>query len=379
VFDFIFTKKLSGLFINSSTMKNIFLIIIGSFFCNCIFAQDSSINKNKLTISAYAELYYSYDFNNPQNNTKPGFIYNFNRNNEVNLNLGFIKASYNSENVRANLSIAAGTYMNAAYSSEPGTLKNIFEANAGIKISKKNNMWIDAGIFSSHIGSESAVGATSWNLTRSIVAENTPYYESGVKFSYTSKNNIWLLSALFLNGWQHIARPNSNTSPAFGTQVTFTPSANFSLNYSTFIGNDKPDSIKQERYYNNLYAIFQCTKSLALQLGFDYGLQQKAKGSSSFNNLFAPLILLRFTSGNNNIVARAEYYSDPNEIIVQSGTPNGFKIFGWSINYDRQITSKIMWRIEARNLVGKDNYFSDHNNNTSNNSTFLTTSIAVSF
>ena len=360
-------------------MKNFFTTTIVIFFSHLLVAQDTSALKNKLTISAYAELYYSYDFNNPPNNTKPKFFYSFNRNNEVNINLCLIKASYNTESIRANVSFAAGTYVNAAYADEPGSLKNIFEANAGVKISKKNNIWIDAGIFSSHIGAESAMGATSWNLTRSIVADNTPFYESGVKFSYTSKNNIWFLSALILNGWQHIARPNDNTSPAFGTQITYSPSSKITINYSTFIGNDKPDSVREERYYNNFYGIFQCTKSLALQLGFDYGMQQKAKGSSSFNTLFAPIVLVKFTSGKNNIGARAEYYSDANGIIVQSGTPNGFKIFGWSINYDRQINSKIVWRIEARNLIGKDNYFINHNNNTSSNSTFFTTSVAVSF
>ncbi|MBO9633385.1 MAG: outer membrane beta-barrel protein, partial [Chitinophagaceae bacterium] len=70
--------------------------------------------------------------------------------NEVNVNLAFLKGSYNSDRVRANLAIGAGTYMNANLAAEPGVLKNIYEANAGIKLSKTANLWLDAGIMPSH-------------------------------------------------------------------------------------------------------------------------------------------------------------------------------------------------------------------------------------
>ena len=51
---------------------------------------------------------------------------------------------------RANIALAVGTYMNANYAAEPGVLKNIYEANAGVKISNNKNIWVDAGILPSH-------------------------------------------------------------------------------------------------------------------------------------------------------------------------------------------------------------------------------------
>ncbi len=361
-------------------MKHMVVCYVLVFFYNKTLAQDSSANNKSLVFSGYAELYYSYDFDNPGKNEKPSFIYNFNRNNEVNINLGYIKAAYQTEKLRANLSLGVGTYTNANYASEPGVLKNIFEANAGVKISKNNNLWIDAGIFSSHIGFESAIGATCWNLTRSVVADNTPYYESGAKLSYTSKNNKWFLSALLLNGWQHIERPANNTTPAFGVQATFTPSSSITFNYSNFIGNDKPDSLREMRYYNNFYAIFQFNKLLGLTIGFDYGLQQKAKGSSSLNTIYAPVIILKISPDEKNSVSlRGEYYSDPNGMIVNTGTPDGFRIFGASLNYDRQIIKNALFRIEFKNLSGKDSYFIKHDNSPVSNDFFLTTSFSIGF
>lgn len=154
-----------------------------------------------LKISGFAEVYYQYDSNNPENNSRPGFIYSHHRNNEVNINLAFIKANYETEKLRANIALATRTYMNANYSEEQGVLKNIYEANIGFKISKNKNIWIDAGVFPSHIGFESAIVKDNWTLTRSIAAENSPYFETGAKISYTTDNGKWLMNGLIVNGW----------------------------------------------------------------------------------------------------------------------------------------------------------------------------------
>ncbi len=113
--------------------------------------QSDSVN-SALKISGYIETYYIYDFGNPSHHNRPDFILSFNRHNEVNLNLGIIKAAYEKSNVRANLALMTGTYSNANLADEPGVLRNIFEANTGVKISKNKDLWIDAGVFSSHIG-----------------------------------------------------------------------------------------------------------------------------------------------------------------------------------------------------------------------------------
>lgn len=344
------------------------------------FAQDSTIKKNPLTISGFAEVYYSYDFNKPVNNTKASFLYSFNRNNEVNVNLGFIKAAYANDRLRANLALAAGTYMNANYAAEPGVLKNIYEANAGVKLSSKSELWLDAGVFGSHLGFESAHSPDCRTLTRSIAAENSPYFETGVKVGYTTSSGKWFLSGLLLNGWQRIQRVDGNTTPAFGAQLTFKPSDKVTLNYSNFIGNDKPDSVRQMRYFHDFYGIFQVNDLFGIIAGFDYGMEQKSKGSSDMNSWYTPIVILRLTPGTKDaIAARFEYYSDENGAIISSGTPNGFKTFGWSINYDRKLFDNALWRIEVRRLSGKDDYFIKKDQSTTANSTFITTSLAIGF
>jgi len=358
-------------------MKKI-LITISVFIAIKGFSQTDSIS-SPLTFSGYVETYYTYGFGRPSNHNLPDFIYSYNRHNEVNLNFGFIKAAYQKENVRANLALMAGTYPNANLAAEPGVLKNIFEANAGIKISKKKNLWVDAGIFASHIGFESAIGKDCWNLTRSILADNSPYFESGAKISYTSDNGKWFISGLLLNGWQRIQRIDGNNTPAFGHQLTYRPNAKITLNSSSFIGNDKPDSVRQMRYFHNFYGIFQLTDKLALTTGLDIGAEQKAKDGSQYNTWYSPVVILKISAdAKNNIALRAEYYSDANGVIINAGTPHGFKTWGYSASYDRLIRDNVMWRIEARGFSSKDKIFEDEGTPVSNNF-FVTTAIAISF
>lgn len=358
-------------------MKTLFLLLLSCVSIKTL-AQTDSL-KSPLKFSGYLETYYSYDFGNPSNHNRPGFAYSHNRHNEVNLNLGFIKIAYETSNVRANLALMTGSYANANLAAEPSVLKNIYEANVGFKVSKTKTIWVDAGIFTSHIGFESAIGKDCWNLTRSILADNSPYYESGVKVSYNSDNGQLFLSGLFLNGWQRIQRIDGNNTPTFGHQLTYKPSSKITLNSSSFVGSDTPDSTKRMRYFHNFYGIFQLNEKVGLTLGFDIGTQQKSKGSSDYNVWYSPVAIIKYSPTNRiNVAARGEYYSDKNQVIVATGTPNGFQTFGYSLNLDYNINTNLMWRIEARGFNNKDQSFVSDNKPSSQNY-FMTTALAFSF
>lgn len=362
-------------------MKKTFLsILMGVGLVNLTNAQSDS-TKNPLKISGYLETYYVYDFGNPADHNRPDFLYSFNRHNEVNLNFGFIQAEYDNDKVRGKLALMTGTYANANLAAEPGVLKNIFEANAGVKISKTKNLWVDAGIFASHIGFESAIGADCWNMTRSILAENSPYYLSGAKLSYTSDDEKWFLSGLILNGWQRIQRVPGNQTPAFGHQLTWTPNEKITLNSSSFIGSDTPDSTRQMRYFHNFYSQFQITEKFGLIAGFDIGSEQKSKGSSDYNVWYSPVLIARYTSHEKlAFAARAEYYSDQGEVIISTGTPNGFQTFGYSVNMDVRIMENVLWRLEARTFNSqRDNVFLDRNQVAVRNNNFVGTSLSIAF
>ena len=360
-------------------MKKIILIAIAALGITKLHAQDSTAVANPLTFSGYIETYYSYDFGAPGNHARPGFFYSHNRHNELNLNLGMAKVNYAKGNVRGNLALMAGTYSNANLAAEPGTLQNVFEANVGVKISKNHNLWVDAGIMPSHIGFESALGKDCANVTRSILADNSPYYEAGAKIGYTSKSEKWYLALMYLNGWQRMQKIDGNQTPAFGSQITYKPNSKIVLNWSTYAGNEQPDTIRKWRYFNNFYGQFKVTEKVNLTAGFDIGAQQSVNGSSDYDIWYSPVFIAQYKPVSKiQLAARAEYYQDKQGVIIATGTPNGFRTYGFSANFDYLPADNVMFRIEARSLNSKDDIFI-RNYAPTNNNIFITTALAISF
>lgn len=356
-------------------MKKLLILGLGLAIGSCAYAQDAP----KIKVTGYLEAYYGYDFNKPADNNRPGFVYSHNRHNEVNLNLGFIKGSYESDMIRANIAVMAGTYANANLAAEPGVLKNIFEANAGVKLSKTANLWVDAGIFASHIGFESAISKDCWVLTRNIASDNTPYYESGAKITYITEDGKFTATALYLNGWQRITRQDGNSQPAGGLQLTWKPTGKITVNYSNYLGTEGADSIRVRRFYHNVYGIFQLTDHFGLTAGFDYGTQQKAKGTDGKNEVLSPVAIAQYKFNSKWALAgRVEYYKDKNGVIIATGTPNGFQTTGYSMNIDYAPVSNAVVRLEGKVYDSKDKVFT-RDMNPVNNSATLTASIAVSF
>lgn len=334
---------------------------------------DTTMSANpEVRFEGFADIFYAYDFNKPTAGYRQPFLYNHNRHNEFNLNQGLLRAAVAHGRYRGALALQAGTYAADNYADEEAVLRHVFEANAGIALDRQAKVWLDAGIMSSHIGFESAISADNLTLSRSLLAENSPYYLSGAKLTY-SPSRDWTLAALIVNGWQRISRAPGNSLPSFGTQVNFAPSDNLTLNWSTFIGTDDPDVSRRMRYFNNLYGQFSLGERTTLIAGFDIGIQQQRKGGSSYHTWYSPVLIAQYKLSETwAAAARAEHYSDRNEAIITApvGT-SGFRASGFSANADYSPHANVICRVEARWLKGQDAIFEKSNGASSNNFTLL--------
>jgi len=344
-------------------MRFFFLFLFPSLHCSPVNSQtainDSS--QQSLTISAYGEFYYSYDFSRPFNSEKSNFVYSHKRHNEISANLIYVKANYKKQNYRANLGAMVGTYTEYNLASEPTWAQFIYEANAGMKLSQKYNLWLDIGIMPSHLGFESAVGGDCWNLTRSLLAEGSPYYEAGAKLSYTSKNEKLYASFLLLNGWQRIRKPTAISDlPSIGFQVQYKPKDRWILNYGNFIGSAQPDSLNALRHFHNVYIQYESPKKWGLILGFDLGIDKY--NPTDYRLWYSPVVILRYKwTSCWSAAARLEYYFDKQGIIFPTLSPNGFQTFGASLNQDYKINNHIKFRLEYKYLQSKDAIFNNQN------------------
>ncbi len=344
------------------------LVIFFSVVVTGVFAQSPTV------FSGYVEPYFSFDAGQPDSHERPAFLYNHTRHNEFNLNLGYLKIAHAAPTLRGNLALMGGTYAQRNLAAEQPLLRHIFEANAGLKISRKHALWLDAGVLPSHIGFESAIGKDCWTLTRSLLAENSPYYEAGAKITYTAPGEKWSLAALALNGWQRIQRLPGRQNPAFGTQLTVKPNGKTTLNWSTYLGDESAAGSRAAwRFFNNFYAIFQPTARFGLIAGLDVGLQNG-------DTWLAPVCIARFSPAPRwRVAARAEYFADAAEVVVSTGLPGGFQVFGASVNVDFLPAENAVLRLETRWLHGRDAIFTGGNGQASADNLALTASFGLSF
>jgi hypothetical protein len=79
------------------------------------------------------------------------------------------------------------------------------------------------------------------------------------------------------------------------------------------------------------------------------------------------------------VAVRAEYYDDRHGVMIGSGTPHGFKTWGFSANFDYRLTRNLLWRIEARTLGSKDGIFITRDGTATRGNTFITSSLIAHF
>jgi hypothetical protein len=342
-------------------------------------ATDSAAAPNPLSYYGYVDAYYGYDFKHDNGNNRPYFLYSHGRQNEFAVNQGLIGVRYDDGKVRGALGLHAGTYVSANYAAEDPVLRHVYEAYAGFRPFKK--AWLDLGIFSSHIGFESAISKDNWTLTRSVMAENSPYYESGARLTYEVGPKL-TLTGLVLNGWQNIRE--TNQAKALGTQIQWKPSAKILLNSSTFYGNEQPtDSLVRRRYFHDFYITYAASSRLNLALVFDVGKQQNAT-HSGYDTWHTAAAFVKYQLADKlSTTLRGEYYYAERGVLISSIKPMvtdaNFRVAGGSLNLDYAPASRVLVRVEGRYLNGINGVFGRSDNADNRSYGNVTSSIAISF
>lgn len=294
----------------------------------------------------YLDSYYGYDFNEPANHRRPGFLYNHTTTDAPAINLALIQADLNGGWYHASLGLMAGTYSRINLAAEPDLLQHFYDTYVGVALNRSRTLWLDVGEFSSHIGFESAIGADNYTLSRSLMAENSPYFLTGGRLTWKPKKE-WELAFLVVDGWQRVRPLAGNSLPGFGTKVAWAPHDRLLLNWSTYVGSEFPDDQRRMRYFNNLYAHLVLSSAVSMYVGCDIGWQQRA---SSGNNLWwSPNVIVRWKLDDRWTTAfRVEQYNDASGVIVS--LPGRTALTGVSFNVDRQISKNLLFRVEMRYL-----------------------------
>lgn len=336
--------ELPDTFTNIAPMKTglLFIALLSATAINAQTDTSKTEKKIPVTFDGYVDAYYAWSSPKPAvfGNYVPGY-YSFARRNEININHALLSAHYKTDNVRANLGLHAGTYVDA---NGPNM---IYEANAGFKLAK--GLWVDAGIMPSHIGAETAISKDNATLTRSIAAEYSPYYETGVKLTYECGDK-WTFAGLFLNGWQNVYKYTN--SIAGGTQITFKPNDRVTLNSSTYYG-ESPDYFSipfysvPTRFFHDFYFTWKATDKIDFTGVFDIGFQQqKMPTLTRKDHWMTSALISRYAFSDKwKLAARGEYIND--EFGVQVRFQN---TMAYSLNLDYSPYKNVWLRAEGKYL-----------------------------
>lgn len=305
------------------------------------------------SLSGFWDLYYGYDFNLPEGRARQPFLYNHNRHHAVQLNLGLMSLGFEHARYRGSLSLQIGTYAADNYAEEPGLLKHLFDAYLGVFLNSRRSLALDLGVLPSHIGFESAVSSQNFTLTRSLLAENSPYYLSGAQLQYNVGN--WELAGLILNGWQRIRVRQDHILPSLGTRATYTSRRGTVWNWSTFVGSNDPDTSRRVRYFSNFYSVMPVKTWFAFIAGLDIGMQQKSPNALSYQGWMSPVIMGQFALNPRwKMAFRMEHYTDPESVIIAPINSYAFNATGYSLNLDYTLRKQVLLRLEGRYLSGAD-------------------------
>jgi len=308
-----------------------------------------------IAIGGYVDTYFGYNFSNTKDSSIPYYVSSA-RNNQFQINLAYLQLRYQAKGLRARFTPGVGTYMNDNYADEPGTLKNIVEANVGVLLSEKRKIWVDMGVFTSHYTNESAISKDQLMYTRSFAPENVPYYLSGVKMTMPLSKKV---NAYFylLNGWQVIE--DNNKGKSIGTQLEYQPNPTMIFNWNTYAGDerstDHPDY--RTRFFTDVYWIYQPNKRISATSCIYVGKQKMADETS--RNWWQANVIGRYNFTDRwSLSGRFEYFTDPDLVLMSPVTSsNSFSAFSSGLCVNYKVYDNALLRMEMKQLFSQHEMF----------------------
>ncbi|MFN8573228.1 MAG: outer membrane beta-barrel protein [Gemmatimonadaceae bacterium] len=369
--------------------RNIFAILLLAVALPSA-AQAQSDTTVKVAFGAFVDGYYAWDFGRP-----PGFDRSFAggalfttqpaRHNEFNVNLAFVEAKLDGPRIRGRLALQAGTSVQSNYSGEPtnGAISGaslgrvIQEAVVGTKLA--NNLWVDGGVFFSHMGMESWISRDNLTYTRSLVAEYSPYYQSGVKMTWTPTRAL-TAQVDVVNGWQNISENNSGKGA--GARVDYTPGSATTVSYYNFFSDEAGSQL---RTFNGV-GVKRVQGRLTMVGQFDIGSQNHGAGQGGTSTWYGYTAMARLQATPQlAVVGRFEGYHDPDQVIIATGSANSspnppFKGVGASLGIDVTPQPRLLWRTELRGFANDGAIFPNTSTGMPRKSNALmVTSMALTF
>lgn len=318
-------------------MKKIFpiLLVLVMGFGFSSYAQEveeeTETEKGNLAISGYVDVYYQYNFNDPESGTNQGRVFD-GLHNQFSLGLVQTMLTYTKGKLTgvADLTFGPnadlGNFGNANignFMEDRSSAINIKQAYMSYAFSDKVGLTI--GQYGTHIGYELIDAPLNFNYSLSYLFGNGPFYHTGAKLDFALSETVGVMVGV-VNGWD--ALTDFNEKKSLTAQFSISPSEEFSL-YLNWIGGDEygGESVfgDTEGSYTSLFDLttsYQASDAFLIGLNAAYGSFKSGADSPILGDFHsddatwagAAVYLNYATSETFAIGLRGEHFSDPDGV-----------------------------------------------------------------
>jgi hypothetical protein len=292
---------------------------------------------------------YAYNFNRPADHANwfPGVGTSAKRDNEFAINLARIDFVMAPKPIGFHIAAGYGTALEVVHGAEtigvatsPDAWRNLVRASIQYDTGIGNGLFIEAGVYPSHIGFEPLQSKDNWNYTRSWLGELSPYYQTGVKFAYPLGRR-WSTQVHLLNGWQVIG--DNNRGKTLGWQFAWAgDEVNVTLN--GIVGPELPDNDQDLRALVDTVVTWRMTADWSLVLSVDVGGQEQPAGDDARWQGAGLFVRRAVPDARTAWAFRAEHYDDEDGAI--SGTAQTLEEFTGT--FEVRPVPNLILKVEAR-------------------------------
>lgn len=315
-----------------------------------VFSQQKD-STSRFSYGAYIDFYYACYSDSVGKGNFESFPTAAPKNKTLGLNLAQGTLKYTTSRFKSILTLHYGDIASSAWSQKYNFIQ---EANAGVRLHPK--LWIEAGLFRSHIGLESIQPRENIASSISTVVFYHPYFVSGVKMSYQPTKKVGLAFHIY-NGYNTFVETNSNKT--LGASLTYSPKEEICFTYHVLFTDELPKEggRSHRRMYNNTMVVYKKNK-IQLMSELNVGWQQNSSIEDS--TLSAYMLSSSLTTKYNlykkvSVYGRGELFYDPHQMLSgpmynQYGETIRLNLWGLTLGGEYKPNEKSYLRLESRIL-----------------------------
>lgn len=328
-----------------------------------------------IEVHGFVSSSYSYNFNQPSNNTNALRVYDFDDNSFKldNAELVFKKDASDIGDVGFRMDLTfgfSGPQTNKASGGPSVSGTDVTDDDFDLQIgfvqynaAIGSGLLIDVGKFATHVGAEVMDGYDGWNYTfsRSFLFNYGPFTHTGVRVQYALSDTVGLLG-MVSNGQDN--QTDDNSAKGIGGQISWAALDNATL-YFNYYGSAESqtgdtNNTKDFRNFYDIVADIGLTDKLSLNLNMVYGTEDNANGRTLDAEWFGFSGIARYDVNNwLSLNFRGQYFDDKDGF--RSGTTQELTAF--TFTPEVRVNNNMVVRAEYRHDDSSATPFTDDNGN----------------